>query len=112
MHVERDPFHLSQFRLQIADDLRRSLLALIARLQIDLDASAVRRDVGSIDANERSQAVDIRVLQNHAGQFLLLLRHGCERNVLRSLGDPHDHARILHRKEALGYVHIKKQRGD
>src|SRR5450759_701624 len=112
LHVERDAFDLGQFRLQIANDLGSSLFTLIARLQIDLDASAVRRDVGSIDADERSQVVDVRLLQNRLCQFLLPLGHGHKRRILGGFRDPHDHARILHWEEALGHVDIKKQRGD
>ena len=62
LHVERDAFHFGQFRLQIANDLGSSLFTLIARLQIDLDAAAVRRDVRAIDADKRSQVVDVRIL--------------------------------------------------
>ena len=56
LHEERDPLDLGQFRLQLANDLRRirSPLSLLGsqRLEVDLDAAAVERRVGAVDADE------------------------------------------------------------
>ena len=45
------------------------------------------RGVGAVDADERGQARDVRVLQNDLGQLLLALGHGGEGDGLRRLGD-------------------------
>ena len=81
-------------------------VALVARLQVDLNASAVRRGIGAIHPNKGRKARNIRVLQNHSRQLLLPLRKSREGNVLRPLGNTHNHAGILHREKPFGHVHI------
>ena len=39
----------------------------------------------AVDADERSEVLDRRILQDHLGQFLLPVAHGQERNRLRRL---------------------------
>ena len=53
LHEEGDSLNLGQLRLQPANDFRCTLAALIARLQIDLDAPAVRGGVGAVHSDER-----------------------------------------------------------
>ncbi len=59
------PEIFAELRLQAADHVAGVDLALRQRLQIDLNAAAVQRGVGAVDADERRQALDRRVLQDH-----------------------------------------------
>ena len=45
--------------------------APIVRFQVDQDTAAVERRVGAVDADERGQAFDIRILEDCARQRLL-----------------------------------------
>jgi hypothetical protein len=58
LHVERDAVDLRQARLQPADHLGRARVALLERLQVDLDAPAVDRRVRPVDPDERGEARD------------------------------------------------------
>ena len=49
----------------------RSRFALAQRLQIDLNAAAVEGGVRAVDADERGQTIDRRILQNHRCELLL-----------------------------------------
>ena len=60
LHEERDALDLGQLRLQPADDSLALIVALVERLEVDLDAAAVERRVGAVDADERRQALDRR----------------------------------------------------
>ena len=62
LHVQRDALDLGQLRLQAADHVTGADLALLQRLQIDLNAPAVQRGVGAINADERRKTLDRRVL--------------------------------------------------
>ena len=53
LHIELDPRYLCEFRSQPVDHLRRADLALIERLEIDLNAAAIERRVGAVRADER-----------------------------------------------------------
>ncbi len=100
LHIQRDARDLGQLRLQSPDHVAGADLPLLERLQVDLNASRVQRGVGSIDADERRQALDRRILQNHFIQRLLPLRHGPERDGLLGFGNALNHARILNREES------------
>ena len=41
------------------------IFAFLERLQVDLNAPAVQRGVGAVDADERGQALHGRILQDH-----------------------------------------------
>ena len=101
LHVESDSGDLRQFRLQAADDVGSADLALVERLQIELDTAAVERDIRSIDADEGGKTLHGRVLQNHFSQRLLQLRHLGKRNRLRRFGNSLDNAGILDREKTL-----------
>ncbi len=96
------PETLARFRLQAANHIAGADQAVFERLQVDLNAAAVERRVGAVDADEARKALHRRVLQNHLGEILLAQGHGRERDGLRSFGDSQDHAGILHREEAFG----------
>ena len=102
LHEQRDALDLGQLRLEPADHVAGVDLPLLERLEVDLDAAAVERGVGAVDADERREALDRRVLQDHLRQLLLPLGHGVEGDRLRRFGDAQDHAGVLHREEALG----------
>ena len=112
LHEQRDVRHFFDLRLQTANHVGRRTVALLQRLQIDLNAPAVDRRVRSVDPDERRQTLDGRVLQDHAGQLLLSLRHRRERNILRRLGYPQDDAGVLHREESLRHVDVQQNRSD
>ena len=59
--------------LQTLDDRGHVIIAIVTRLQVDLDASAVRRGIGAVNANERGKALDVFIFQNGCGQRLLTL---------------------------------------
>ena len=86
-------------------------LPLFERFQVDLDAPAVDRRIGPVDADEGRQALDRRVLQNHLGEGLLAFGHGREGHRLRRLGNAQDDAGILHGEKALGHDDVEPDRG-
>ena len=49
-------------------------LALVERLEVDLDAAGVERGVGAVDADEGGDVVDGRILQHDVDELLLALR--------------------------------------
>ena len=103
LHEERDALHLGQFGLQAADDVAGADLAVFERLQVDLNASAVERRVGAVDADEGRQALHRRDPSRITlASACWRLRHGREGNRLRRFGDAQNHAGVLHREEALG----------
>ena len=61
-------------------------------------------------ADERREAFDRRIAQNHFCQSLLALRHGGEGDILRRLRDAKDQPSVLHREEALRNDHEQKDR--
>ena len=83
LHEKLDAFDLFEFGLQAADNVGGGDFALVERLEIDLDAPAVEGGVGAIDADERGEALDRRILQDDLGQLLLHRGHGREGNGLR-----------------------------
>ncbi len=116
LHEKRDARHLCKLRLQPADHARRIRVPLVERLQVDLNASAVHRGIDTVDADERRQAGNGRVLQNDSGECLLPLRHRHERYRLRCLGNAQNDACILNGEEALRNRYIEQycthQRGE
>ena len=83
LHVERDALDFLDLGLEAANDTGSISVACISWLQVDLDASTVGRRIGAVDSNERREAVNILVLENHLRQFLLTLGHRLERNTIR-----------------------------
>ena len=74
LHVKRDAFDLRHLRLQPADNVRGACGAFVARFEVDLDAAAVGRQVGAVHADERGQALHVRIFKNDARQRLLAVR--------------------------------------
>jgi hypothetical protein len=93
--------------LQPADDVDRARVAFRQRLQVDHHAPAVEGRVHPVDADERRQARDRRILQHHACERLLALGHGAERYALIGLGDAEDGTGVLDRKEALRHREVE-----
>src|SRR3989442_7635336 len=75
LEVQRDPVDLRERRTQPADHLADALAALGKRLQRDLDAAAVERRVRAVDPDERRDAGDGLILQDHAAERLLTRGH-------------------------------------
>ena len=69
LHVERDADDAGNLLLQPPDDLGRSEVALVVRLQIDQEPAGVLRLVGAVDADEGAQALDVRVLEDRLGEL-------------------------------------------
>ena len=107
LHEQADAVNLIDDRLQPADDGAGIGVPFVERLQIDLNSARVERRVRPVDSDEGRQAFDGRILQNGLGQRLLPGRHGREGNVLRRVGNPHDHARVLHGEESLRRDHVE-----
>ena len=102
LHVECDAGNLGELGLQPANHVHRAGVPLFQRLEVDLDAAAVERGIGAIDADEGGQALHRGVLQDHLAERLLALRHRRKRDGLRGLGNAQNHTGILHREKALG----------
>ena len=79
-----------------------AIMTLVQRLEVDLDAAAVERGVGAVDADEGREALHVGILQDDVGELLLALRHAGEGNCLRRLRDAVDDAGILDGEEAFG----------
>ena len=85
---------LGQLRLQPADDVGRVGVALVERLQVDQHAPVVERRVRLIDADERRQALDRRILADDVDGLLLQRRSspgtttvcGADRDALNDAG--------------------------
>ena len=103
LEEELDAVDVGDLGLQAADDLGGGDLALVERLEGDLDAAGVERGVGAVDADEGGDVVDSGILQNDVDEPLLPLGHIGEADGLRRFADAEDHAGVLHREEALGH---------
>ena len=110
LQEELNAFNACELGLQAANHLGGGDLAHIERLQVDLDAARVQRGVGSVHADERRDVIDGRILQQNVHELLLALGHRGEADRLRRFADAQDHARILHREEALGNHDEEQQR--
>ena len=90
--------------------------ALGARLQIDQKPAAVQGDVVAVDADERGQALHVRIREDGRRQRLLPVCHGGVRDRLGRLRHALYQAGVLVRKEALRNEHVQerrdRQRGD
>ena len=64
--------------LQAADDVGGAGFAGFAVAQVDLDAAAVERHVGAVDADKGGDAFDVGILEDDAGELLLAGGHGAE----------------------------------
>ena len=106
LHEQLNPFNGLHFVGEPANDCRDIVRALIARLDVDLNAPAIRRHVRAVDADERGEAHHLGILQDHARELPLLLGHAFEGSGLRSLRNTQDHSGILHREKALGHDHV------
>ena len=84
LEKERDAIQFGEFGLQAADHIGGADFSIGERLEINLNAAAVQRSVCSVNADERRQAFDRRVLENDVRKSLLALRHSSERNILRA----------------------------
>ena len=65
------PVDLSELAAEASDDLLRVRLALLARLERDREPAASRRGVGAIGADERGDAVDVRIGADDVGDRAL-----------------------------------------
>src|SRR6058998_1634551 len=75
LHEELDALDPGKRGLEAADDVARTHPATGERLQVDEDPPAVDGDVGAVHPDERGQALDRRILQDHRGQGLLPCGH-------------------------------------
>ena len=64
LHVQRDAVDFLELRLQSLDHIGGVDASLVQRLQIDLNAPAIQRRVGSVDADERGNTLDGGILQD------------------------------------------------
>src|SRR5215469_4679689 len=112
LEKKRDAVHLGKFRLEAANYVRSVDFALGQRLQIDLHAAGVESGVCAVNTNERGEAFDGRVFQDHVSESALAPGHGIKRNALRAFGNAEDNAGVLHGKESLRYVDIEKDRAN
>ena len=64
LHVKRDADDAGYFLLYAADDLRRRELSLVVRLEIDQEPPGILRLIGAVDADERTQAFNVRVAED------------------------------------------------
>ena len=64
LHVQRDAVDFLEFRLQPADHVGGVDVPLFQRLQIDENAPAIERGIGSVDADEGGKTLDGGIFQN------------------------------------------------
>src|ERR1700746_1440453 len=102
LHVEGNAGQRRGAVLDAAHDRGDVGLALVMRFEVDEDAAAVQRRVGSVHADKGRKAFDVGILQDGAGELLLALGHRGIRDGLRRFRDRLDDAGILQRKESLG----------
>ncbi len=112
LHVQRDAVDFLELRLQPPDHIGRVDATLVQRLQINLDAPAIQRRVGSVDANEGRDALDGGILQDGVDQLLLALRHRGERDRLRRFGNALDDAGVLNGEKTLRHDDVEENRED
>ena len=110
LHVERDAFHLGQFRRKPPNNVRSADASLLQRLQVDLHAARIYGGVRAVDPNKGRETLHAGVSQNHARKRLLPVRHGRKRYGLPRFRNTQDHAGILHREKPLGNHDIQPQR--
>src|SRR6266849_4696549 len=87
LHEKGNAINFAEFRLQPPNHVGSGNLALLQRLEIDLNAAAVQRGVDAVDADEGRKAFDGGVLQDNVRQSALALHHGREGNILRAFGN-------------------------
>ena len=75
LHEQRYARNVRGFLLDPPNDLARRRRALRMRLEVDEEAARVERDVRAVDADERGQAFDVRIGQDHFRQRLLMVGH-------------------------------------
>ena len=108
LHVEGNADDAGDLALQAANDLAGGEVALVVRLERDQQAAGIERLVGAVDADERADVDDVRILQHRLGKLVLQVRHGVIGNALRGLGDGLDQAGVLHREEAFRDQHVEQ----
>ena len=73
-----DAVDLIDAALQTLDDLLRGVLALVAVLQVDLNAAGVERGVGASMPMKLESDDDVRIFQEGVRKLLLARGHGVE----------------------------------
>ena len=111
LHEQGDSRHPGKFRLQAPNDIARTDLAFIDRLQIDEHAPAIQRGVRPIDADKGGKVIDGRIFQDDTRQRLLFSGHLRERNGLRCFGNTLNDPGILNREKPFGDVGVKQGGG-
>ena len=100
LQVERHARDAVHRLLQAAYHRLDAVVAFIQRLEVDLQAGAVQRRVGAVDADEGGQTLHRRILKDNAGHLPLALGHAGEGDRLRRLEGALDNAVILDREKA------------
>ena len=59
-----DAFDAFERRLQAMEDVERSDPSLVQRFQVDENAAAVERRIGTVHADERREALHRRIFEN------------------------------------------------
>ena len=85
LEIELDAGDAAHRVLQTADHRLHTIVAFIQRLEVNLQAGAVQRRVGAVDADERGQAFHRRIFEYRRRHLLLALGHIGERRRLRRL---------------------------
>src|SRR6267154_819435 len=110
LHEERDAVDISELGLKAPDNVGGGNLALLERLEINLDPAAVQRGIDAVNPDEGGKAGDRGIFQNNVGQCALTFGHGRERHILRTFGDTEDYAGILYREKPFRYIDVQKNR--
>ncbi len=85
LQIQRHTRDFCHRMLESFDDLVNPIVAIVQRLEVDLQAGAVQRRVGTIDADKRRQALHRRILHDNVRDRLLALRHAGKGHRLRRL---------------------------
>ena len=102
---------VGHFPAQARDDGLHVIAAVFVRFQVEQHAAGAERRVAAIHADERRQALHIRIGQQLRRHGFLLALHRLEGDGAGRLRHHLDHATVLHREKALRHGQIEQHRG-
>ena len=112
LEVDGDAGDGADLLLQPVDDGGDVGLALVARLEGDLQVAGVGRGVERADADDRDDARHVGVGADGVGDLVLQLHHLGEGDLRAGLHHRLDEPRVLQRQEALGHDHVEADGDD
>ena len=112
LHEQRHAVDFRDLWLQAANHIAGVEVALVERLQIDLDAPAVERGVGAVDADEGRQTLHRGIFQNNVGERQLPSLHGGNETSCGPSETPRITPVSCTGKKPFGNVDVQQNGGD